>query len=218
MTLEVVDCGATGTLLAGADVSLGQMSIGTTDANGRISPTIDDFTTLPIFKVSKTDYVANNFVFDKAVHANTVQQRCLVNPGSIPDGHNPDIGGESGGQPIGGGGPCFIVTATTGSPDSAELITLRALRDRISTVSTLGSTLIDEIYREYAQFSPAIANELTTDDTARTMVLDIVVRPLLAWYTLAGDLGLNPDTHNHDTAARNVTAACPTQYTESPRV
>ena len=213
MTLEVVDCGATNTFLSGADVRLGLLNIGVTDAGGRISATIDDFTTLPIFKISKTDYVANNFVFDKAVHANTVQQVCLVNPGTIPDGHDPNVGGASGGQEFGGGG-CFIVTATTGSPDSTELVQLRALRDRVSTISPLGSKFIEAIYAEYAQFSPAIANELASDDTARELVLDMVVRPLLAWYTLAGDLGLNPQNHNHDTAARNVTDACPPQYEE----
>ena len=39
---------------------------------------------------------------------------------------------------------------------------------------------------DYALFSPAIAAELEHDDVARLTVLAVIVRPLLAWYTLAG--------------------------------
>ena len=207
VTLKIVDCATTSTLLSGVRIyspllnTLGNSVY--TDSNGeaQIYDAYDQWEWVNL-TISNAGYIAKNFVINMSMDG-TVQTVCL-NREPVPDPNAPPPTGPS----------CFIVTATTGSPDSAELIALRALRDRISTVSTLGSTLIDEIYREYAQFSPAIANELTTDDTTRTMVLDIVVRPLLAWYTLAGDLGLNPDTHNHDTAARNVTAACPTQYTD----
>jgi hypothetical protein len=211
MTLEVVDCNATTTLLSGADVRLGQMNLGVTDASGRFSPVLDDFMTLPIFKVSKADYVADNFAFDKSVHVNTVQQVCLVNPATIPDGHNPNVPGESGGQEFDHGG-CFIVTATTGSADSAEVVRLRALRDRVSVASGLGAGLIEAVYGEYERFSPAIAAELTRDDVARDAVLDAVVRPLLAWYTLAGELGFGQGARDFDAAVREVVESCPEQY------
>jgi len=49
---------------------------------------------------------------------------------------------------------------------------------------------IDAVYGEYNQFGPAIADELRRDDDTRELVLDTVVRPLLAWYELAGALAL----------------------------
>ena len=68
-TLEVVDCASTGTKLAGAKVELGLVEIGLTNAAGRIDAVLDDFNTLPIFKVSKADYVTDNFVLDKSIYA-----------------------------------------------------------------------------------------------------------------------------------------------------
>ncbi len=193
MTVEVVDCAAASTRLSGAEIRMGQTLLGSTDGAGRLSATFDDFMTAVVLKVSKTDYVNDNVAFDKAVHAGTTQQVCLVNPGTIPDGHDPDVPGESGGQEFDGGG-CFIVTATTGSSTSVELVRLRALRDRVAGASDAAAHLINAVYTEYADFSPAVAAQLTTDTTARALVLDTVVRPLLAWYTLAGALGLREGT------------------------
>src|SRR5260221_145191 len=110
-------------------------------------------------------------------------------------GGGSDCGGSAGnadgGPPAGGcanpsGGGCFIVSATTGSPASIEVTHLRHLRDRVAAASGLAAKLIDAIYDEYYQFSPGIAANLEQDAVARNAVLRIVVRPLLAWYTLAG--------------------------------
>jgi hypothetical protein len=54
--------------------------------------------------------------------------------------------------------------------------------------SQLSGKLIDAIYRDYFQFSPGIALALEQDNVARKAVLWTVVRPLLAWYALAGRL------------------------------
>ena len=191
LTLEVVDCASTGTKLSGANIEMGAAPLGVTDSAGRFTAQLDDFNTLPIFRVSKTDYVTNNFVFDKAAHAETVQTVCLSNPATIPDGHDPNVPGESGGQEFGNG--CFIVTAATGSASSAEVTALRALRERVKARSRLGAELVDAIYGEYERFSPPIAARLGADAAARGLVLRSVVEPLFAWYALAGALALDPD-------------------------
>lgn len=116
-----------------------------------------------------------------------------------------DCGGSDGNP-----GGCFIVSATTGSSDSAEVTSLRQLRDRVSGISGLAAQLIDVIYREYYQFSPGIAAELERDALARQAMLWIVVRPLLAWYTLAGMLALDQaDQKEVNQAAQDVLSACP---------
>jgi hypothetical protein len=97
-------------------------------------------------------------------------------------------GGGCGGGPSGNG--CFIVTAATQSPQSAEIQRLRQLRQRVVAKSALGAQLIERIYGEYYQFSPALAARLEGNDMARVATLWVVVRPLLAWYTLAGALAL----------------------------
>src|SRR5450756_849663 len=85
---------------------------------------------------------------------------------------------------------CFIVSAATGSPASIEVIRLRRLRGRVGAASKLAAELIDLILEEYYQFSPRIAADIQQDAAARQSVLRIAVRPLLAWYTLAGALAI----------------------------
>lgn len=209
-TLEVVDCASTGTKLAGAKVELGLVEIGLTNAAGRIDAVLDDFNTLPIFKVSKADYVSANFVLDKSIYAGTTRTVCLSNPPTIPDGQNPDEPGKSGGQEFDGGG-CFIVSAATGSTTSFEVTELRALRDRVRAKSRLGAGLIEAIYLEYESFSPPIAAELHEDAATRGLVLDCVVRPLFAWYRLAGTLALDLGNQSarRQEAQLAVAEACP---------
>src|SRR5437868_3111010 len=112
VTLEVVDCASVSTFLSGAQIFLANVALGATDASGRFVATIDDAMTLAIFKITKPNYVNKNAKFDKASDSGAVRQVCLDNPGTIPDGHDPNVPGESGGQSFSGGG-CFIVTATT---------------------------------------------------------------------------------------------------------
>ena len=119
-----------------------------------------------------------------------------------------DCGG-SNGDP---GWGCFIVSATTGSPVSVEVSRLRRLRARVGTASRLAAQLIDVIYDDYYQFSPEIAAQIQQDEVARETILGIVVRPLLAWYTLAGALALG---HAHQEtisqAEADVLRACASQ-------
>ncbi len=189
VTLKIVDCSASSTLLVGARIGsplIDNLAHAVfTDANGQaqIFDAYDQWEWVNL-TISKASYIDKNFVITMAMDG-TIQTVCL-NAMPPPDPNAPEP------QPV----SCFIVSATTGSPDSAELVRLRALRDRIAGSSRIAAHLIEAIYDEYAEFSPAIAAELTTDAAARRLVLDSVVRPLLAWYTLAGALGLrdDPDT------------------------
>ncbi|HVB63412.1 MAG TPA: hypothetical protein VNE17_01690 [Nitrolancea sp.] len=87
---------------------------------------------------------------------------------------------------------CFIVSAATGSRESAVVLRLKLQRDRIFRATDLGSRLMDAIYRDYYRFSPRIAAEMQKDPVIRDVVLSIAVRPLVAWYTLANVLALTP--------------------------
>jgi hypothetical protein len=122
----------------------------------------------------------------------------------------PDGGPTAAGCAAGNDDGCFIVTATTGSPVSVELVGLRLLRDQISMMSPLADRLIESIYREYYQFSPDMALRLHHDEMARMAVLGLVVRPLLAWYSLAGTLALShSDSDAIERASHDLVAACP---------
>lgn len=118
-------------------------------------------------------------------------------------------GDDCSGPPDDGGG-CFIVSATTGSPRSAEVVRLRQLRDRVAACSPIGARLIERIYADYYRFSPAIAAELDRAAGPRDATLRLVVQPLLAWYTLAGALAFTPnDQAAVNTAAKALRATCP---------
>jgi hypothetical protein len=128
---------------------------------------------------------------------------------------SPDSGPPAGGCPAGNNGGCFIVSAATGSPESEEINQLRRLRNRVAAVSGLGAQLIDLVYGEYFQFSPAVAEQLAGDVIARQAVLAVVVRPLLAWYALAGTLGPGFENRSTENAARAVVDACPALFGRS---
>jgi hypothetical protein len=133
-----------------------------------------------------------------------------------------DCGGSTGnadGGPLPGGcassddGGCFIVSTTTGSATSIEVTELRQLRDRVASASRLAAQLIEVIYQDYYQFSPGIAANLEQQPIARQAVLGIVVRPLLAWYKLAGLLALEqPDEATVMQARQQLLSACPTYF------
>lgn len=115
-----------------------------------------------------------------------------------------------GGGPTSGSTGCFIVSAATGSPESAEVIRLRQLRDRVAAHSSLSGQLIGRIYGEYERFSPAMAKEIEQSTVAKMGALTVVVRPLIAWYTLAGTLAMDSqDQVKLSHAAQDLLDACP---------
>jgi hypothetical protein len=129
--------------------------------------------------------------------------------GSATPNGPPASSGGSGGS----GGCCFVVSAATRSTESAEMHRLRHLRGRVVAKSVFGARLIELIYREYNQFSPAIADRLQEDAMARMAALWIAVRPLLAWYRLAGALALKdagPEAVNE--ALRELSSALPGEF------
>jgi hypothetical protein len=105
----------------------------------------------------------------------------------------PDEGaGCGGGDTCGGSTGCFIVSAASGLSESAEVVRLKQVRDRVVRSTSLGAQLMDAIYREYYRFSPRIASELQRDPILRKGVLKFAVRPLIAWYSLAEVVSLAP--------------------------
>ena len=122
---------------------------------------------------------------------------------------NADGGPPAGGCAAGNDDGCFIVSAATGSPQSDEVNQLRMLRDRVAGMSGLSTRLIDLIYDEYFRYSPEIAKRVENDRMTQQAVLAVVVRPLLAWYSLAGELALSGAGLAADLAARAVADACP---------
>ena len=210
VTIEVVDSVSPSTTLENAKIEKGPVLLGFTNASGQYLATLVDSDITPILIISlDPTYVRQNLGLRKQTDSGSVKTVALVNPPTIPDGHDPNIGGESGGDD---GGGCFIVTAATGSAESEEVTGLRQLRERVRATSSLGGQLIEAIYDEYAQFSPKIADELELDTVSRMAVLQIVVKPLFAWYTLAGKLAL--DQADQQTVSQGVQAlldACP-QY------
>jgi hypothetical protein len=193
VTLIVKDCG-TMAPIQGALVSDG-VGGGYTDVYGQFIAVVADIYTSYIVQISKSGYNARNFTLATS-QSGTPQNTCLTVYVPPPD--------------TGTGPSCFIVTAASGSEASPEVTGMRALRDRVAARSVLAARLIDAIYDEYWQFSPGVADEIRDSDTARMAVMALVVRPLFAWYSLAGQLALDP----HDQAAcraalKELGSACP---------
>ena len=201
VTLEVLAC-ADSAKLAGASVFDGTSTL-TTDANGRLTFSREDTLSQFIVKISLAGYISKNKSLAR-MDAGTVRSECLnaspvgTNDPNVPTGAGGDHGG------------CFIVSATTGSASSAEVLHLRQLRDRVAARSAWGRELIARIYEDYASFSPALAGALAQDPFAKQAVLDLIVRPLLAWYSVAGVLALDqrkPAALNN--ACQAVLNSCP---------
>ena len=199
VTLQINDC-SNGNFIPGAVINDGY-SYFYADSNGQFIAIIDDFYTAYVVAISKSGFLTRNFTFSQNQNG-TIQTTCL-NPKPPP-------------KPGNGNNDCFIATAATGSSQSEEVKRLRRLRDSVSAKSRLAADLIDAIYGEYYGFSPAIAAQLQEDTTARQAVLGVVVKPLVAWYALAGKLGLaGADQDGIDHAVRDVASACP-RYLASP--
>jgi len=195
VTLHITACSG-GANLSGAAVTDG-IGLVYTNAYGEVIILFDDPVGYSV-QVSKSGYVTRT-VAVYTTQCGTTQTFCLdTAPPPPPPG--PDRGGIS----------CFIVTAATGSAESEEVVALRALRDGVAQRSAIAASLIDAIYDEYWQFSPAVAERLDADKFARQGALMAAVRPLVAWYRLAGCLALDRDNEPAlQEAKRALPDACP---------
>jgi len=72
---------------------------------------------------------------------------------------------------------CFIATAVYGSPEAGEIVVLREFRDEVMLPTWVGSKLIAMYYR----FSPPLASYLTEHETARTVVREALVEPIVKY-------------------------------------
>jgi len=204
MTLDVVNCSSMSSHLEGARVSKGTQVLGNTNASGKLDLVLADTETFVIVRVHKDTFLDASASYSRSADAGTTRTMCLQ-----PSPYGSDDPTQPGqpGQPLTGDGPCFIVTAATGSSQSEAVVRLRALRDRVRATSILGGQLIDAVYSEYEQFSPRLATEIERDVLPREAVLQAVVRPLLAWYQLAGILAFGDP--GGESAAQELRDACP---------
>jgi hypothetical protein len=207
---KVVDCATNVPLVAG--IANGTQAISNTDFTGYGSAKIpDEFDTYTVSIIRVSSY-PKSVTLIRSKDEGSIQVVCLDSAKTEEPPDSGGSGGSGGGGGDGSGRPtlrCFIVSATTGSSDSAENMRLNMLRDRVLQTTELGSALLDAIYRDYYSFSPRIARELAEDDDLRGEILRIAVRPLLAWYRLAETLALDPDApRSAEQAARVVLEAC----------
>lgn len=149
------------------------------------------------YHVSKAGYTTRSVSLFNSQNG-TTQTTCLDGGGG---------GGSTGGGGTSSGISCFIVTAASGSPVSDEVETLRSLRDTVAERSRIADALIAAVYDEYWQFSPAIAERIADSSDTRDMAMLAVVRPLLAWYSLATSLALGRD--DKEAQATKLAEACP---------
>ncbi len=181
VTLHVNACSG-GSALSGAAVTDGYNTV-YTNAYGEIAVYWDD-TVYAGYSVaiSKSGYQTRQINIYNSQNGTTVTT-CLD-----------AVSGGGGPGPGPGPGPsCFIVTAATGSDLSDEVTALRALRDAVMERSPAAGRLIDAVYAQYWQFSPALAERIAGNGVLKEGALMVAVRPLLAWYRLAGALALGGD-------------------------
>jgi hypothetical protein len=203
-TLTIEDCQNPGTPLAGAEVFDGANTV-PANAQGAVTLTFDDALPATIVRVSHPGFIRKNVSLTRPDEGDATEVEDCLEPSPVGTG-DPN-------EPTGAGGDaggCFIVTAVTGDPWSAEIVELRAARDAVSAACPLAAAMIAEVYSEYAQFSPAIAARLAGRNRAATAASVRLVRPLLAWYRLAARLALRPRdrrAHARDDASLNDAVA-----------
>jgi hypothetical protein len=212
VSLYVTDC-KTGLPLAGAScftTSTPSSLLGATDSSGLVSFSVfaDDLVEYG-FVISCSGYSNVNYTASQVYSGLEPQTVCLPPVGY--DGNNPP--GQQGGT-----GPwptisCGFVAVTIGTSHTAAMNRLRHLRDRVAAASPLAGRLIEVVYDDYFKVSPSIAAELQHDVISRNAALAVVVRPLLAWYTLAGAVAFErADPKTIDKAVQEVVDACPAYF------
>ena len=73
-------------------------------------------------------------------------------------------------------GGCFIATAAYGTASAAEIDVLRAFRDEVLLVSTVGSQLVELYY----QTSPPVADFISKNILLRTIVRELAIDPMVS--------------------------------------
>jgi hypothetical protein len=173
VTVQVTDCNDSSKRIQGATLTDGSFTSPGTNSSGEVT-----------ISFPYDDYV----VMLSAPGYQTVQIYLSETAG----GPLPECLSKSGGGAVATSTDgCFIVTATTGSDASEQIIQLRALRERVFSLSPLSARLAIKVAAEYYQFSPAIAADLERDAIGKTVALTLAVRPLIAWYALACALALD---------------------------
>jgi len=81
----------------------------------------------------------------------------------------------AGGGRGGAGGPCFVATATYGTPMADQLEVLRTFRDRYLLTNAAGTALM----KTYYKYSPAVANTIA-DSSALRAVTRVALTPIVA--------------------------------------
>ena len=88
----------------------------------------------------------------------------------------------------GGGSCCIVASVSSGSPLSAEVQELRALREQLLRRSEVGFAFFDDLHYAYYGFSPQMVSVMAADLELREVVLEGFVRPLIRMLQLVRDL------------------------------
>lgn len=91
----------------------------------------------------------------------------------------------------GGGSCCIVASVSSGSPLSAEVAELRALRDQFLRKSEVGFAFFDALHYAYYGFSPQVVTTMATDLELRSTALRGFVRPLIRMLRLIRDYTLD---------------------------
>lgn len=121
---------------------------------------------------------------------------------------------------------CIVATVASGSPISAEVAALRAIRDRYVRPTEVGHAFFESLHRDYYSFSPGVATAAAGDRELRSLLLEGFVRPLIVVlglierYSLKGDsptaLGKQFAAAHADHAGAEARLAAFWSFAESP--
>jgi hypothetical protein len=101
---------------------------------------------------------------------------------------NIHCGGACPGGGGGGGSCCIVASVSSGSPLSAEVQELRALREQLLRRNEVGFAFFDDLHYAYYGFSPQMVSVMAADLELREVVLEGFVRPLIRMLQLVRDL------------------------------